>query len=165
MKKLAFLVAFTTGCAVTYHPPPSYVPATQNYQAPFEEVWQATVRVLAERNFPMKNIDKSSGLIATESLTASIGSHIDCGLLSGMNLNPDEKVQPRGTGQGTFNLLVTKISEGETRVQINSRWASTYVERDLYGRITTMHQMECIPTPHFEGEIFGAIETGLRRDK
>src|SRR5919202_1864412 len=69
-------------CA-TVMPPAPPVPraAPTEVAASFGKTWDAVIDELTSRNIPIKTVDRSSGLIATDPLTVAsdIGDVADCG--------------------------------------------------------------------------------------
>src|ERR1035437_8986604 len=63
---LLIISSFLIGCK-TYQPPTKYqFPNERIVNAGFDGVWQNAVEWFADHNTPIKNIDKSSGLLSTE---------------------------------------------------------------------------------------------------
>jgi hypothetical protein len=122
---------------------------TREYQASYDEVWAAAIRAFATGNIQIKTIDKSSGLLASDPVRATIGQEIDCGSIEkALGTFPIT-----GTGQGTFNLFIRPQGPAFTVVQVNSSWSTIYREWDIYGRTTFVREYEC--------SSFGSIERGL----
>lgn len=75
-----FLVAGVVGCLpVPPAPPAPHAPMA--VQASFGRTWDATIDVFAERNIPIKNVDRASGLIVAENQKVGQGGQefADCG--------------------------------------------------------------------------------------
>jgi hypothetical protein len=74
------LVPLLTACTATPPAPPAPRSAT-NVSASFGKTWDAVLRALAERNIPLKTVDRSSGLVVAEEQTmrTRIDSIADCG--------------------------------------------------------------------------------------
>src|SRR5215475_14034464 len=75
------VVALCAAC-VTYTPPPPPTPreATQ-VNASLGQTWDAVIDEFADRNIPIRTIERASGLVATEQLTVppSASGDADCG--------------------------------------------------------------------------------------
>lgn len=65
---LALIV--TSGCASTPKPVPRIQVSAHDYAADFDSVWSAVNDVLTEKRLPIKTIEKDSGLIATDTVSA-----------------------------------------------------------------------------------------------
>lgn len=65
----AFLLFSLTGCTTTA--PRPLIETTRIYDAPFEKVWSSTVAALSSQ-YPIKAIEKNSGLIATDIVSGSV---------------------------------------------------------------------------------------------
>jgi hypothetical protein len=107
------------GCSVPAHiKPVQYdVEKERVINKSFDATWQKAVEWFATHNMPIKNLDKSSGLISTE-YTLSIkdaGRYMDSG--QGES-NFSGKVE-LDRHMGNFNLLIKKIDDSSTKVVIN----------------------------------------------
>jgi hypothetical protein len=116
---LIILTILAVGCGgATYKPPVQYtVQKDVTIYKPFDAVWQSAVEWFATHNTPIKNIDKSSGLISTEySLSVTeAAKYMDCGNASQGFTNKTE-ISNR---IGNFNVLIKKIDDGSTKVSVN----------------------------------------------
>jgi len=83
----------------------------------FDTVWQKAVEWFATHNTPIKNIDKSSGLISTEYIMSidEAMQYMSCG--SGES-NFSGKVELTNHS-GNFNVIIKKIDENSTKVTVN----------------------------------------------
>jgi hypothetical protein len=116
-------------------------------QASFDDVWRAVVQLFAERNWSIKTIDKSSGVIATDWLRIS-DEYADCGSA------------PLATNNGTrvtFNVLVSPVDPA-TRVTVNTTFQQV---RSVGG---TTGVVECASVGSVEAMIHGYVvdHTGVR---
>lgn len=97
-------------------------------RASFAKTWEAAVDVFAERNIPIKTVDRASGLIVAEVQAVSVKDSVglaDCGSNAlGIKLWPDV---------ATWNLLVRGDSTRAT-VKANVRFVMvTGSTRGLFG--------------------------------
>lgn len=101
---LSFLIA---GC----RPPAPDVSAYDEsmYDASYDEVWDATVRAFADYNMPIDNIEKDSGIIASDWVGAET-SWMDCGS-AGLGSHTDRQFR--------VNTLIRRGSDG-TNVRVNT---------------------------------------------
>lgn len=85
---------------------------------PFDAVWQSTVEWFATHNTPIKNLDKSSGLISTEySLSmAEAANYMDCG---GSTTSAFGASTDLTNHSGNFNVLLKKIDDTHTKINVN----------------------------------------------
>ncbi len=121
----AVLVAFLlSACSapkktvVTVAPP--VIIKEKVYMKPFDAVWQTAIEWFATHNTPIKNLDKTSGLISTE-YSMSIGEagkYMQCvqqspkvGALIGFYTMDNYA--------GNFNVLIKKVSDNSTKVTVN----------------------------------------------
>ena len=154
MKKLILLLAVIialTACA-RYTPPKQYrVIKERVYQATFDEVWSKIVKWFAVNNTPIKNIEKESGLIATDYglAVSKYSSYADCG-----DAGPLTKIiKPTAN----FNVLVEKIEEYKTKVLITFVVKAT-VEYYISSNNYSYTDVECNSTGVLEKQILDYIE-------
>ena len=124
MKKLTTLIPillaiFVFGCTGSeYKPPVKYdVPKETTIFKSFDVVWQSAVEWFATHNTPIKNLDKSSGLISTEySLSVTeAAKYMDCGKV-GVGFSKKTTISNQ---IGNFNVLIKKIDDNSTKVSVN----------------------------------------------
>lgn len=109
-------LALLCGCMSAPPAPPAPRVATQ-VRAPFAKTWNAVIDVFAERNIPIKNMERASGFISTDELAVPViqghaDSLADCGRVIGMPLPPD---------RATYNVLVRGDSTSST-AKVTVRW-------------------------------------------
>lgn len=146
---IVFLLIFI-GCAAKYQPPKTYdVVKEMTYDKSFDDVWSLAIEWFANHGTPIKNMDKSSGFIATEySLGTGQLNCLDCGI-PGENLLVAQRLDdPRGN----FNILIKKIDENKVKVTINCFFKAT---SKVYfdGRLTSTNSIDCNSTGLLEKEI------------
>lgn len=108
-----------------YQPPVSVAPerAPTPVAASLDKTWMAVIDVFAERNIPIRTIDRSSGFVATDPLRVDGEEGLewaDCGSGEGGDLGPT---------RASYNVLVRGDSQ-TTTVRITATWQA--VTRD-YG--------------------------------
>jgi len=117
-QRLLLILGLVTACAPT---PPTTVATPRvgtTVQASFGRTWNAVIDQFADRNIPIRTIDRSSGLIATDMLGMGVGDSLastwaDCGAdMVGSQLPP---------GHATYNVLVRGDSTS-TLVKVTVRW-------------------------------------------
>jgi hypothetical protein len=96
---------------------------------PFDEVWDALVRMAAQTFFAIDNFEKSSGLMTLSFGAQDAERFIDCGQIVVSGLNPYEgpwaaQMQDVADArlQGRMNLLVQRDGPLTTRVTANTRY-------------------------------------------
>ncbi len=96
--------------------------------ASFGRTWDAVIDEFARSNIPIKTIDRSSGLIATDALKVgpSLGDAADCG--------KDAIVGPVYPTDATYNALVRGDSSRTSLLQITVRWIRVGKSRVLGDR-------------------------------
>lgn len=111
----------------------------------FERTWTALIDVFGERRWTIANMDKASGFINTDWMSAESGNYLDCGK-PGLNTESNR--------MGRFNVLVRADSaRNGTLVTINSTFKAVWAFSGS-GR-----PVDCLSTGILEGE----IQTELRR--
>ncbi|MFH1051550.1 MAG: hypothetical protein V1779_11560 [bacterium] len=109
----------------SYQPPLNYdFDNSKIINKPFDEVWILLIEWFAKTGIPIKNMDKSSGFIATESKLKSDYSHCDCGQISSMSSIDNIS--------GKFNVLVKKISDNSTSVVIYTFFQATIKTKTVF---------------------------------
>jgi hypothetical protein len=130
---LAPVVAICASC-VTYTPPPPPTPreATQ-VNASFGQTWDAVIDEFADRNIPIRTIERASGLVATEQLTVSdnTAGDADCGHFG--------TYPPRPPTHAIYNVLVRGDSAKAT-VKVTMRWMHVAEKASL--ECSTRHRWE-----------------------
>src|SRR5208283_2209879 len=107
-----FLSAFLLSSCASYKPPKEYqIERERIISKSFDTTWASTVEWFALHNTPIKNIDKSSGFIATDYYlsTKDFPQYCDCGE-GGSGIVSKILTHPTGN----FNILVKKIDEKST---------------------------------------------------
>ena len=132
IKKLIilFILLLFTSCA-SVPPTPNEFHFSQNYNKYLDIVWDEVIAIFAKRNIPIKNIEKFSGIIATEDMKVKFTGEVspesqycDCGKPG--NLTTYREMV------GRFNVFVRKVGKNETSVQINPYYrASKYFGNDF----------------------------------
>lgn len=128
MKRFIYplVVAFVFVACSSYKPPKKYDFISQyDFNMSYEVVWNRVIQFFAELGLPIKNMDKSSGFIATEVMSASgeIGRLMDCGV-PGHAMNYAAEFE---SPTGYFNVLVMPLSQTQTRVKVTAFYKTYYV--------------------------------------
>ncbi|HZE74909.1 MAG TPA: hypothetical protein VE091_06340 [Gemmatimonadales bacterium] len=111
----ATLVLAVTGCAQFTPPAPATPREATPVAASFGRTWDAVIDEFADRNIPIRTIERASGLIATEQLTISYNAstEADCGQVGGY--------PSRAPTHAVYNVLVRGDSTRST-VKVTMRW-------------------------------------------
>jgi hypothetical protein len=127
----AAAVVAAAGCGYKAPTPPAPRDAME-VSASFGRTWDAVIDEFADRNIPIRTIERASGLIATELLTIShdARSEADCGTLNGRMLPPTHAI---------YNVLVRGDSARAT-VKATMRWVR--VNKDVSITCETTHRWE-----------------------
>ena len=111
------LAAALIGCAKVTPPGPPVPHSAMDVSASFGRTWDAAIDQMTQRTLPIKTIERVSGLIATDVLTADSThwTEADCGKdLDRVAFVPSH---------ATFNVLVRGDSAHST-VRVTVRWMS-----------------------------------------
>ena len=107
-----------TGCATTQPQPTGPIHKEFILDAAFDKVWPAVLERATDRSWPIKTIDKASGIIATDFV--SLGTSF-----SGWKTAKTIAYEPScmlctwtGGARQTVTVFVTKIDESKSRVKI-----------------------------------------------
>lgn len=114
---MAFAILLNSLACVS---PPQTAPLVRTgttVPAPFNKTWDAVIDIFADRNIPIRTIDRTSGLIATDVLGTSSADKTwaDCGSAMAGAVLPDH---------ATYNVLVRGDSNQST-VKVTVRWVGT----------------------------------------
>jgi len=122
---MAVVPVLITACA-TPPPPPITTHQEAEYDATFDEVWEAALDVLSEHQMLVENLERNEGLITTEWLPVT-EDDCDCGTPAVFDVDRDRV--------GKFNVFVNEVDEGLIEVQLNTIWrAARYdMEGDYVG--------------------------------
>ena len=80
--------------------------------ADFDAVWNAVIDLFGERGWAIDNMEKNSGLITTDWMTAD-ESYLDCGSAGALGRNYDQ--------MGRFNIVAREQSDGVS-LTVNTTW-------------------------------------------
>lgn len=139
---LAVLLVALPGCATA--PAPRMIEAEDQIHAGFETVWTALVSSLAERNVPIKTIDKASGIVVTEEMAVRNGdnNYCDCG---GNGIATEDR------RAASYNVYVKRVTDEICSVRVNARFYSIV----SFG--STASRKECVSTGQIEGSILSRL--------
>jgi len=166
-KSILFLtILFINGCASS---PAKFQEAKEAVinkekiiNKPFDVVWQKTVEWFAVHNTPIKTIDLSSGLIASDyNLSVDDNTdYIDCGkpIYGNIGTWGTEVTTPTFTNQkGNINVLIYKINDTTTKITINFFAESYLTQYDDKGIAVSNQKVNCYSKGTLEKEIFDSI--------
>ena len=113
---LLLLVPPLAGC-VTEQAPPPRIEKDRVFEAPFDKAWSATVAVFAEHNYPIKAIEKDSGLISSEPLRLP---RPGTGAFRQWAVLPSVAFGVWQAANCTVTVFVVSQDSEHTKVQVNS---------------------------------------------
>lgn len=125
MRRVIIIAALTATASCVPTPPAAPTPHTAvDIGASFGRTWDAVIDEFARSNIPIKTIDRSSGLIATDALTVglSLADAADCG--------KDAVFGTVYPTNATYNALVRGDSSHAT-LRITVRWMRIGKSREL----------------------------------
>lgn len=150
MKKVTlFLLVILAGCATAPADKPPIKDA-QTIQAPFDEVWRATVSTLAEMALPIESMDKGNGSI-TIGVVRFTGGWAAPKEINRVAKKPSVFLGTWSAGRYTLSLFVRPNGEDATRVKI-----TTHIE--AYEDYITGKWHTCRSKGVIEKQIFDSIE-------
>jgi hypothetical protein len=153
------LAIVVSACGATYTPPQTYsFINARTIDKPFDEVWGRTVQWFALSGNPVKNMDRSSGFIATDyNLGVNDLEACDCGQ-GGLNLVQREELSER---LGNFNVFLQKVEENKTRVTVTVKYFAIFDKSVNSGRggyqPAGSTKRECNSTGKLEGRILAYL--------
>lgn len=142
------------GCSRPYVAPILPWPYREELEAPYDVVWRALVRLLAQDNVQVRAIARDSGVIASEAVPTTIGLYADCGRFG------DTRVE--GDAQVAYTVFVEALSPARTAVQVNTRMRTEMYAR-LGGTPQARPALTCASTGRWEANLVDALRSLLRR--
>lgn len=163
MKNLALIFLLLTvfnfiSCS-GYTPPKHYdVVKEMTINKSIDEVWSSLISWFTSHNTPIKNIDKTSGLLTTEyNLTVSdVKKYMDCGEAGNVFGSYQKLVNPKGN----FNVTIKKITDDKTQVTLNVFFNTTLNTYETFSGNNNLEKSEvitCTGKGKIEREIFDYI--------
>lgn len=139
------LAAIVVSACATYQPPTEFAGDREAIaDRPFNAVWEDLVEWFANNNIPIRNLDKASGLIATEYRLGASGQYIHCG-----TLGTYDQLQRADLN---VNVLVRPAEAGGTRVRAN-----------VFGTATIANQMIAPAIRNVDCTSTGSLERSILR--
>jgi hypothetical protein len=140
-------------CVKPYVAPLLPGPHREQIEAPYESVWRALVRALAQENVQVRAIARDSGVIASEAVPTTIGLYADCGRFG------DNVVE--GDAQVAYTIFVQAVSATQTAVQVNTRMRTEMYTRGE-GPPKPRPALPCASTGRWEANLLDTVRVLLR---
>jgi hypothetical protein len=125
----------------------------EQIDAPYDAVWRALVRALAQENVQVRAIARDSGVIASEAVPTTIGLYADCGRFG------TEAVE--GDAQVAYTIFVQPVSTGQTAVQVNTRMRTESYAKGS-GKPKQRDPLACASTGRWEANLLDTVRALLR---
>ena len=138
-----------TACFARTPPAPPAPREASEVEASIGHTWDAVIDIFAERNIPIRTIERVSGLIVTDPVALSPGlgqEWADCGTVNDSPSFPD---------YAAYHVLVRGDTVRST-IKVTARWTSGVREGTSEGECTTTHVWE----QNLEAEITRRAESG-----
>ncbi len=142
-----------SACSKPYVAPLLPGPYREQIDAPYDAVWHALVRALAQENVQIRAIARDSGVIASEAVPTTIGLYADCGRFG------DDGVE--GDAQVAYTIFVQPLSATRTAVQVNTRMRADRYARGS-GKPTRREPLACASTGRWEANLLDTVRALLR---
>ena len=150
---LALALLGLAACGKPYVAPLLPGPHREQIEAPYDAVWRALVRALAQENVQVRAIARDSGVIASEAVPTTIGLYADCGRFG------DRVVE--GEAQVAYTIFVEAVSPSQTAVQVNTRMRTeTYAQG--VGKVRARSPLACASTGRWEANLLDTVRALLR---
>jgi hypothetical protein len=150
---LALLLLGLGACSKPYVAPLLPGPHREQIDAPYDAVWRALVRALAQENVQIRAIARDSGVIASEAVPTTIGLYADCGRFGG------DVVE--GAAQVAYTIFVQPVSATQTSVQVNTRMLANNYARGS-GNPKYREPIACASTGRWEANLLDTVRFLLR---
>lgn len=118
------LMLLFTACGTSYKPPQQYhFQKTKVYKKDFNTIWNGIIQFVSSFNVPIKTIDKTSGILASDfNLSVDQRDFCDCGI-PGEQLGYKHVIEDI---RGNFNIVVQEIDKHSTKVTVNTFYKAKY---------------------------------------
>ncbi len=144
-----FMAGLMSACA-TYTPPVERdIDKVKRVDDSFDRVWQQSTEWFANKNIPIKNIVKDSGLIATDYRLGTNADYLDCGTVGTYESFTDKSLN--------FNVIVKSVGPNLTSVQANTFGTGSVSQMDLSGRPLARRTVDCVSTGKLEEDLFKSL--------
>ena len=150
---LALALLGLGACGKPYVAPLLPGPYREQIYAPYDAVWRALVRALAQENVQVRAIARDSGVIASEAVPTTIGLYADCGRFGGQPVE--------GEAQVAFTIFVQAQSPTKTLVQVNTRMRTELYARGP-GTVKPRPPLGCASTGRWEANLFQSLRALVR---
>jgi len=150
---LALVLLGIGACSKPYVAPLLPGPYRGEIDAPYEAVWRALVRALAQENVQIRAIARDSGVIASEAVPTTIGLYADCGRFG------DDVLE--GDAQVAYTIFVQEVSPMRTAVQVNTRMRTDNYARGS-GTPRRRDSLACASTGRWEANLLDTVRSLLR---
>jgi hypothetical protein len=150
---LALALLGLGACGKPYVAPLLPGPYREQIDAPYDAVWRALVRALAQENVQVRAIARDSGVIASEAVPTTIGLYADCGRFG------DDTVE--GDAQVAYTIFVQSVAPSQTAVQVNTRMRSDSYARGS-GKPKRREPLACASTGRWEANLLDTVRALLR---
>jgi hypothetical protein len=148
----SFIATTLSACMASYHAP--QVRKLENsriYSASFDSTWQKLVYWFTLHNTPIKTIDRSSGLIATDYnlAMATYQSYCDCGT-TGVGIVSKRIESP----VGNFNVVLKHIDGKRVEVKVSAFFRATLLTvNDASRQPIASESLDCMSTGKIEKDM------------
>ena len=115
---LAFAILLLSGCAAPQQLATTPVEDTEVFVASYDAVWGAVVATLAAEHYPIKAIEKESGLIATEFVTFTTSSLRAKEEIDGIAVRPGVFLGTWSQGRYSLTVFVARLADSTTSVKV-----------------------------------------------
>ena len=149
---LILFISICSGCAIEPFVEPR-INKNITYSADYDTVWKAIIQVFSEENYPIKAIEKDSGIISTD--------FINMGRMHSLKdkiLHPDYLLAVWENVHYTINVFANEIEENKISVTIN-----THVE--AFESNTSQQWHVCYSKGVIEKSILDSISSKIGYDK
>lgn len=150
------LVPLLAGCA----PPSMIAPdqpsheSTATINKPYDETWLATVDWFSNQNIPIKQIEKDSGLIASDYSLRTEQDVLDCGKVAGA----DGWTLTGSSHNANLNVRVRELGEDQSAVTMRIFGTGEYgFFNPMLSSPHRLHVEDCVSSGALEAQLFEAV--------
>jgi hypothetical protein len=153
-----FLLLALMSCTTLYPPDNHNIVKSKTFNQNYEEIWSRVIDWFAKNNIPIKNLEKASGFINTETGYGIDSNYCDCGIIEIARTKYVIADKYNNDIVGNYNIVVKKFNDSLTKVDVNMFFRTVVVYNNSLSPGTTTKKVDCISKGVYENSLFQYLE-------